>query len=159
MQTVPLDPQFLVSLKNRQLDAQNKSPIALIAKGGEPLRDTFMCAVAGEEILLASYSPQQQQSPYKEFGPIFVSKACKQSQKFDLSKLLSDHTETAYLGSKFVIKAYNDDEHIVIADIVAKATAKTKITEYLKLNGIAYVQLRFAAFGCYAAKVTRIKNE
>ena len=155
MQIEPLDPQFLASLKNSQLDAQNKTPIALIAKGGEPLRDTFRCAVSGEEILLASYSPQQQQSPYKEFGPIFVSKACKQNQKFDLSTLLTDDTEAAYLRTQFVVKAYNDDEHIVIADIVTKATAMTKITEYSELKGVAYVQLRFAAFGCYAAKVTR----
>jgi len=156
MQIEPLAPQFLVSLKNSKLDAQNKPPIALIATGGEPLRDTFKCAVAGEEILLASYSPQQQQSPYKEFGPIFVSKVCKQIQNFDLSVLLTDHTKDAYLGSQFVIKAYKNDEHIVIADIVTKATAINRITEYFKLDDIAYVQLRFAAFGCYAAKVTRI---
>jgi len=159
MRVEPLEYQFLATLKTRQLDAQNEPPLVLIAKGGEPLRDIFRRAVVGEEILLASYSPQHHQSPYKEFGPIFVSKTCMQNQKADLSTLITDHTESAYLGTQFVVKAYNDDEHIVVADIATKTTAMNKISEYLMFDDVAYVQLRFAAYGCYAAKVTRDRNE
>ena len=152
MIVAPLHHDFLERLKQHNLDALNNPPIRLFAEGGEPLRDRFERATPGEEILLVSYSPQIHDSPYKEYGPIFVSKACQSRENFSLTTLIVDSAQDPYLSEQFVVKAYSEKEHIIDAEITSKADALAKTRDFLSRDNVAYVQLRFAAFGCYAAK-------
>ena len=64
--------RFLQRVRTEGLDDQGQAVKRVIAQGGEPCRDVLRRATAGEELILASFTPFSKPGPYKEYGPIFV---------------------------------------------------------------------------------------
>ena len=72
-QLLPLRQDFLHKARVEGLDDQGQ-PVRRYhsTEGGEPCRDVLRRARPGEEVILASYCPYEQDGPYKEYGPIFI---------------------------------------------------------------------------------------
>src|SRR5207237_2886698 len=68
----PIPTTYLERLRTEGVDALGQPVKRVVAQGGEPCRDVLRRANAGEELLLASFSPFEKAGPYKEYGPIFV---------------------------------------------------------------------------------------
>ena len=61
--------EFLTRVRSTARDDQDQPVRRFVAEGGEPVRDRLRRAVAGEALILASYRPFDQVSPFRELGP------------------------------------------------------------------------------------------
>lgn len=149
----PISAAFLQRARLTERDDQDQIIERSIAIGGEPCRDTLRRAVAGEELILASYSPFALAGPYKEFGPVFIS-ANQNELPIDALNL-SDLVTQQYLGTQFVLRAYSAQERIVDARLTSPDQCESDLQALLSLDEVQFVLVRFAAYGCYACRIER----
>lgn len=155
IQIVPIRKDFLQKVRVAGLDDQNQSVVRMKAQGGEPCRDVLRNAKAGEEIILASYCPFSQPGPYKEYGPIFVL-AKEDNEEVQLDRLpVSQSDEQGYISNEFVLRAYNIKEQIVAAVITTVQNAERELYQILETKEVSFVLARYAAYGCYGARIER----
>ena len=150
---IPVRDDFLARARSAGLDDLGQPVERMPAKGGEPCRDAFRRAVAGEELILASYCPFQSAGPYREYGPVFIL-AQAGSPNAAPASLPVDGGQP-YLGANFVLRAYSDEERIVDALITAPAEAPAELARLFASSATAFVLARFAAYGCYALRLER----
>src|SRR4051812_21969444 len=140
----PIREEFLQRVRNEGRDDLNQPVRRMIAKGGEPCRDAMRRAVAGEEVILASYSPFTVEGPYREFGPIFV---------------FANETERAasdgYLQERFVVRAYSANEEILDAALVTASNAQETVDAFLARDEVKFLHVRFPTYGCFACRIDR----
>jgi hypothetical protein len=148
---LPLPQSFLDRVRNDGIDDQGQPVRRYISQsGGEPCRDVLRRARAGEEIILASYSPYEQSGPYKEFGPVFVL-AQPGGDLIPRDELpLGD-----YFRERLVLRAYDHTEAIHDAAMVTGDEASGVIQRFLELDDVAFVQARFPVYGCFACRIER----
>jgi hypothetical protein len=123
----------------------------MVAAGGEPCRDVFRRARAGEELILASYCPFSVVGPYREYGPVFMladpQPACAPPGRLPIDGALP------YLGASFVLRAYSRQERIVDAVVTTPQAAALELQRLLADQRNSFVLARFAAYGCYALRI------
>jgi hypothetical protein len=150
---IPVRTDFLMKVRNAGLDDQNQPVQTMIAQGGEPCRDVLRRALPGEALILASYCPFTQSGPYKEYGPIFVL-ANASSTPPDLTTLpMPDGAATGYLADIFVLRAYNNAEEIVDAQLASPDTTNAILDQFFSNPDVSFILVRFAAYGCYAFRL------
>ncbi len=150
---IPIRTDFLMKVRNANLDDQNQKVARMKAKGGEPCRDVLRGAKVGEELILASYCPFSVAGPYKEYGPVFVL-ANPSAEPVNWSELpLPKDLPTDYLGSRFVLRAYSRDEWVVRAELVTPQNVGEILENMLRQDAVAFVLARFAAAGCYGFRI------
>ena len=147
-QIIPIPAEFVARVRSG-FDDQAQPTEFHNAQGGEPLRDLLRRALPGERIALASFCPFQEDGPYKEFGPVFVS-AAPSGEEPGLSAL-----PAGYLASPFVLRAYSSAERIVDAMVVEPEAAAAAIDGLLARQDVAFILARFLAYGCYACRIER----
>jgi hypothetical protein len=149
----PIPAPYLERLRSEGVDALDQPVKRVVAAGGEPCRDVLRRAKAGEELLLASFSPFEKQGPYREYGPIFVL-AHDSGETVERSSIVSggDHD---YLRSQFAIRAYSKDEEIVDATLVDTTNAQTVVDHFFDRAETAFLHVRFPSYGCFAARLDR----
>ncbi len=150
---VPISTAFLHRTRQTERDDQDQVIERAIANGGEPCRDTLRRAVAGEALILASYSPFTIAGPYKEFGPVFISANQNDLPRAALN--LSDLVTQRYLGTQFVLRAYSAQERIADARLTSPDQCEADLQALLSLDEVQFVLVRFAAYGCYACRIER----
>lgn len=150
---VPLRADFLVKARRIGVDDLGQPVERLLAKGGEPCRDAFRRAEAGEALILASYCPFQHAGPYREYGPVFILAEADAHCATAVS--LPVEGPSPYLGSSFVLRAYSEDERIVDAVLGAPHESANHLRRLFENEGIAFVLARFPAYGCYALRIER----
>ena len=149
----PIPPAFLNQLRTTGLDAQGQAVKRVRAAGGEPCRDVLRRANAGEELLLASFSPFEKAGPYKEYGPVFV--LANESDESVERETLEIGSDQNYLRSQFVIRAYSSREEILDAKLVDANSAQTVVEEFLARPETAFLHVRFPTYGCFACRLDR----
>jgi hypothetical protein len=149
----PIPTAFLNQLRTTGLDAQGQQIKRLRAVGGEPCRDVLRRATAGEELILASFSPFEKAGPYKEYGPVFVlANDSRESVERETLEIGSDRN---YLRSQFVIRAYSDREEILDATMVDASNAQAVVEEFLARPNTEFLHVRFPTYGCFACRLDR----
>lgn len=150
---VPMHAAFLAKARSKGLDDQSQPVERQRASGGEPCRDVLRRATPGEAIVLASYCPFAQASPYKEFGPVFVlaDAATDTHQPNSLTALMHN----GYLAEQFVLRAYSAAERIVNGIVVTCEQAEDQLQTLLRDTEVHFVLVRFAGYGCYACRIER----
>src|SRR5688500_3708721 len=113
----PIPATFLRRVRSEGVDDLGQPVKRVVASGGEPCRDVLRRAVAGEELILASFTPFSKPGPYKEYGPIFVL-AQASSEVVPRGELPRAGGPADYLREQFVIRAYSAAEEIVDAALV-----------------------------------------
>jgi hypothetical protein len=145
--------EFLDRVRGKGIDDLGQPVQRLIAEGGEPCRDALRRAHAGEELILASFSPFTKAGPYREFGPIFVlAKPVEDEVRRDR---LPTEGEQRFLRDQFAIRAYSDAEEIVDAALVPASDAADTIERLLASGNTAFLHARFPAYGCFALRIDR----
>jgi len=146
---------FLEKVRTRGIDDLNQKVVYVTAKGGEPCRDVLRRAKAGEPLILASYSPFNQSSPYKEYGPVFVL-ANKSNENVNYSELpIIGNSHYDYLPKSFVFRVYNNKEEIIDAKVVVKEESLRDLSQFFENVNTDFVLARFTAYGCYGLRVER----
>jgi hypothetical protein len=146
----PIKPDFVQRARLGK-DDQDQPVERLLAEGGEPLRDQLRRAMPGEAIILASYCPFDLASPYKEFGPVFISADLPAPQGQLAHLPLGEHG--SYFGDTLVLRAYSTDERIVDAVVSSADDAEQRLAALLAHGDVQFVLARFAAYGCYGCRI------
>jgi len=147
--------RFLHRVRTEGLDDLGQPVKRLIAKGGEPCRDVLRRATAGEELILASFTPFSKAGPYKEYGPIFVL-AHAADAVIRRDALPQAGGPTDYLREQFVIRAYSADEEILDAALVKAPELATNVDRFFASPETAFLHVRFPTYGCFALRIDRV---
>lgn len=152
----PIRPTFLQKVRATAQDDLGQAVEHHVAKGGEPCRDVLRRAKAGEKLILASYSPFSVAGPYKEYGPVFIL-AEESGEEIDLRNVScsANVADLCYLQAQFVLRAYSSKERIVDACVSSPEKAEGDLARMFSRPEVAFILIRFAAYGCYAARVNR----
>ncbi len=142
---------FLSRARSEGIDDLNQPVERMLAVGGEPCRDVFRRARAGEELILASYCPFSVAGPYREYGPVFIL-ANPEPAGATPCRLPVDGAPP-YLGASFVLRAYSREERIVDAVITTPHAAALELQRLLARQDTSFVLARFPAYGCYALRI------
>jgi hypothetical protein len=105
----PIPDAFLDRVRSERIDDLGQPVKRVVAKGGEPCRDVLRRANAGEELILASFTPFSKTGPYKEYGPVFVL-AEPSDESVHRGVLPRAGGPADYLREQFVIRAYSHAE-------------------------------------------------
>jgi hypothetical protein len=154
----PIPETFLESVRSRGRDDLGQPVRRVVARGGEPCRDVLRRATAGENLILASFSPFSAEGPYKEYGPIFVlaSQTAETVERETLPVRPSNGiSPESYLRSQFVLRAYSKEETILAAEMVTPEGADSTVEKLLGSPDVAFVHARFSLFGCFACRIDR----
>ncbi len=150
---VPIRSDFLFRARLEGIDDLGQPAERLTATGGEPCRDVFRRAVAGERLILASYCPFQHAGPYREYGPVFILE--HEDDSAAPPEALPMEGARPYLGPQFVLRAYSSDERIVDALLSTPREAAGHLERLFDDGGTRFVLGRMAAYGCYALRIER----
>ena len=146
----PLPASFLRRVRHEGIDDLGQPVKRVVAEGGEPCRDVLRRAVAGEELILASFTPFTKVGPYKEYGPVFVL-AKDSNESAALDSLPTD----GYLRERFVVRAYSEAEEILDAEMVTRDDADGTVQRFLARGETAFLHVRFPTYGCFALRLER----
>lgn len=146
----PIRADFLVRAREEGIDDLGQPVERMLAGGGEPCRDAFRRAEAGEALILASYCPFERAGPYREYGPIFILANADGGAP---PALLPVTGAAPYLASSFVLRAYSREERIVGAVLVTPADAAGQLQRLFDEHDPAFVLARFPTYGCYALRL------
>jgi hypothetical protein len=146
----PIPEAFLERVRSEGIDDLGQPVKRVVAEGGEPCRDVLRRAVAGEELILASFTPFTKSGPYKEYGPIFVLANPRRE---------SVQLQTGYLREQFAIRAYSEAEEIVDAALVKSHELEETVQRFLASEDTAFLHVRFPAYGCFALRIDRDTHE
>ena len=154
IRVAPIPETFLDKVRAEGIDDLGQPVKRLVAAGGEPCRDVLRRATAGEELILASFSPFAKVGPYHEYGPVFVlANVTGESVTRDA---LPIHAEaSSYFAERFVLRAYNENEEIVDAELVTRDGAPEVLSGFLERDDVAFVHARFPTYGCFACRIER----
>jgi Protein of unknown function (DUF1203) len=108
-------------------------------------------ARAGEELILASFSPFGQEGPYREFGPVFI---LADASEENVPREALPMTQ-GYLRERFVLRAYSPREEILDAAMVMPAEAEGTLASFFANPEVAFVHARFPLYGCFACRIDR----
>jgi Protein of unknown function (DUF1203) len=150
---LPIRASFLTAVRTTGLDDLGQPVKRVTAKGGEPIRDVLRRARAGEELILASYTPFTKAGPYREYGPIFVL-ANEPAEEVRRDGVVAGG-EGDYVRAQFVIRAYSENEEIVDAALTDAAGAQKVVERFFKRDDVAFLHARFPTYGCFAAALYR----
>lgn len=154
----PIRSDFLTQVRKTGIDDLGQPVEYIEAEGGEPCRDVLRRALVGEKLILASYSPFEIAGPYKEYGPIFVLENAS-DERVDYANLpLANAGVADYLAQVFVIKAYCQNERIVDARLSTPLEVESDLNYFLSKDGVDFVLVRFAAYGCYGFRLDPIRG-
>lgn len=149
----PMESAFLKRIRSVGVDDQAQLVEHLIARGGEPCRDSLQRARAGEALILASYCPFEIAGPYREYGPVFLR---TEETLVVVPQRLSDLVDAQYLGQQFVLRAYSSQERIVDACLTSPAQCEIDARRLFELKDVQFILVRFPTYGCYACRIERI---
>lgn len=152
----PIPDTFLHRVRFERLDDLGQPVKRLVAQGGEPCRDVLRRAIAGEELILASFTPFSKPGPYKEYGPIFVL-AQPDGEIPRRDALPQAGAPADYLREQFVIRAYSAAEEILDAALVKASDLAPAVERFLGADSTAFLHVRFPTYGCFALRIDRAR--
>lgn len=150
----PISTRFLQRVRLEGIDDLGQPVKRVVAAGGEPCRDVLRRAAAGEELILASFTPFTQAGPYKEYGPIFVL-ANESGEGVCRDELPAAGGPHDYLREQFVIRAYSSAEEIVDAALVKAPELEATVARFFASEETAFLHARFPTYGCFALRIDR----
>lgn len=151
----PIRSDFLQQVRQQGIDDLGQAVELSLALGGEPCRDSLRRAKAGEALILASYCPFEKESPYREYGPIFVFAHDQGEVDHSSVQVSAQTSDLAYLGAHFVLRAYSTQERIVDARLSNPESVESDLQALWRHAEVAFILVRFAAYGCYALRLDR----
>jgi uncharacterized protein DUF1203 len=119
-------------------------------KPGFPCRVSLEDAEPGELVVLAPFTHQPSDSPYRASGPIFIRMAARQVS-LDVNEV-----PTLLRLRLLSLRAYDGAGLMVDADVVDGRELEAAIDRLFENPGAEYLHVHFARPGCYACRVDRI---
>jgi len=131
-----------------RLRAQGGIAYVADAKPGFPCRQCLRDAEIGDEMILVSYDPFEDSSPYRSASPIFLHLA-------PCTPFASDHLPEQLTCRQLAVRGFDRAAMMRDAALIDGADLDATITELFEDPSIEYLHVHNAARGCWAAKVRR----
>jgi len=150
MHIIPLATEVVERWRSRGVDEYGNTlaPIVADAPAAFPCRHCLRDAEPGERMLLASHSPFALPGPYKEVGPVFVhADACARFAGSELPLQLRRRL--------LAVRGYDRAQSLVDFAVVEGAAVDGELERLLARDDVAFVHVRFARPGCFAARIER----
>jgi hypothetical protein len=149
--SLPIEPfQALFGLSDDELLQHGARRAVCDEKPGFPCRVTLADAEPGESLILLNYAHlDEDASPYRAKGPIFVRESAKAG--IALTDEVPDYLTRRVLS----VRAYDQDGMMLDADVVDGKALAPLIAKLFENDGVAYLHAHFAKRGCYAARIDR----
>lgn len=113
-----------------------------------PCRYCLQISTVAEKIILLSYQPLPDTSPYAEIGPIFIhATACEPYS--------SDAFPPDFLRRSLILRAYDHEGNIVDALVSQPGMAELDATTFLRNPTVAEIHVRHTTYTCYDFKIVR----
>jgi hypothetical protein len=113
---------------------------------GFPCRQCLQEAETGEDLLLLSYQPMATTTPYASASPIFLhASTCTAHDP-------SEGTPTLLRERLLSVRAFDEAEHLVDAEVVAGVIMDGVVNGLLQRPGVREVHIHNAATGCYLCR-------
>jgi len=114
-----------------------------------PCRLCLRISTAPEKLLLLSYRPLPDSSPYAEIGPIFVhADGCEPYD--DIETFPAD-----FAARRLVLRAYGREGQIVDAVIAEPGTTPQRAASLLDNEEVVEVHVRHESYTCFDFKIVR----
>ena len=118
------------------------------ARFSYPCRVSLTDAEIGDAVILVNYEHQRAESPYRASHAIYVREG---EATYDAVDAVPDQLRRRMLS----LRAFDENGMIVGADLVDGRALEASIATLLADARAAYLQVHFAKFGCYAARIER----
>jgi hypothetical protein len=150
VRTLPLETFTpLFTLDDEQLRARGAKRYVADRRPGFPCRVSLMDAEPGERVVLVPYTHQDEDSPYRASGPIFVRETARQAA-FDAGEV------PALLRLRVLsVRAYDKDALMLDADVIDGREIESLIGRLFADPQVWYLHVHFARPGCFACRVDR----
>ena len=153
-QMIPLTEDLVTHVKQEMTDAHGN-----ILQVTEAVSDRGVCRRClhrfqpGEKRILFKHRPFQKESVFAEAGPIYVHQHnCKPS-----SQTLNEYPDE-FRPLPLLLRAYDTEDRQKSAQLVLDGNAEKIIGEFLQDPAVAYIHLRDGEYGCYIARIERLKH-
>lgn len=147
-----IDPQRLLAIRTGRRDDAGNPPNCFVASGEEPLRCCLIRAAAGESVMLISYWPFTNPSPWTETGPVFVhAEPCSGYQT-------PDSLPTALRTGPRVLRTYAADWSLDYDDItvvLGNHDLEPYLVDLKGRSSVATVHVRALESQCFIYSVGR----
>jgi hypothetical protein len=120
-----------------------------IETGKAPCRVCLRVPREPERLILLSYQPLADMSPYAEIGPIFVH--ADRCEPYDLEETFPED----FAPRRLVLRAYGHDGQIVDAVVAEAGTAPEKAALLLSRDDTVEVHVRHESYTCFDFKIAR----
>ena len=153
MSALPLDQfQELFALSDAALGARGARRYIADHAPGFPCRVSLQDAAPGERVILVPYAHQPADSPYSASGPIFVRELAMRAvpEPGEVPNLLRLRTLS--------VRGYSRHSMMVDATVVEGPQLEPAIEKLFANSRVDYIHLHYAAPGCYACRVDRVKR-
>ena len=146
---VPLPTEIAEAARRKaKAGAPDHAVVEVDSPTGYPCRHCLQWAQPGERVVLFPYASVPAGRPYSESGPIFVhADACRRYDAIDR------YPEN--FRSHRVIRAYNSENDMIDAIVVANDQPEPVIEQLLQNRDTAFLQARSVSRGCYTFKIER----
>jgi len=140
--------EFIITpLPSGEPDPAGLQTVTVVSDGSYPCRRCLTRAAAGEHMLLLSYDPFTQHSPYAGPGPVYIhTEPCQRHRG------AAGAMPAQVAGSLLSLRGYDERAMLVDADVVEAAQACARVRTLLD-DGAAFVHVHFARPGCFAFRV------
>ena len=139
----------LYGLSDAELATRNAKRYVADANPGFPDRVELRDVEVGEPLILVHHEHQAGATPYRASHAIFVREGAVEPSIVvnQIPKVLRTRVISA--------RAFNAEHWMVDADLCAGSDLEGVIERLLAKKEVDYLQLHFAKYGCYAARVQR----
>ena len=102
-----------------------------------------------DEVLLLSYRPLDDNTPYAEIGPIFIH--ANNCRPYEFASTFPP----AFFERELVLRAYDYEGRIFDAKVAPRGEAERIATSFLALPDVREVHVRHTSYTCFDFKITR----
>lgn len=139
----------LFVLSDADLHARNARRLVVSAHPGTPCRVSMVDAEVGETVILANFTHQPANTPFRACHAVFVREGAAQAS-------FATGEVPAVLRTRLISVRLFDSDHIMIdADVVEGPALADALETAFEAADVDYVQLHYAKPGCFAAHATR----
>ncbi|HUZ31179.1 MAG TPA: DUF1203 domain-containing protein [Xanthobacteraceae bacterium] len=136
----------LFALSDEEL--KERDAVRRIADGPRPCRISLTDAKSGDELILVNYEHHAVTSPYRMRFAIYVRAG---EQTFDAIDAVPEQLRARTLA----LRAFDADAMMIAWEVIEGTELEQAIARQFADRRAVYLHVRFAAPGCYAARVER----
>lgn len=140
----------LFRLSDDALAASGARRVIADARPGYPCRVSLEDAAVGERLILAHHEHQTVDTPFRASHAVYVREIAHEARP------APGEVPALFRHRTLSLRGFDAGDMMAAADLSPGDRLEAAITAMLAYPAVAYIQLHYAAPGCYAARADRV---